>query len=324
MAIFSEVMSSVFSPVFDGASDGASQGILTLEEYLGTGAELSLTGHGAVDLAWFKNRDAVDFHLLFDTTRGATNYLQSNSAAVEATNAQSLKTFDADGVTIGTQAEINTNAENYIFWGFKKDEEAFDIVDYTGDGAPGHNIPHNLIVPPELIIDKDVNVGNTWRVFHKDLNAGVAPEDYLLQLSETAAEALSTTTWDSTAPTSSVFTVGDNSAVNANTRQYIAYLFASKAGVSKTGTYSGLDAGGNSVTGLGFSPRLLLGKASTAASDWFMFDSARGSTAMLFPNLSNSESGSTTVTFDSDGFTLTSGGGLTNSTGVEYIYLALA
>jgi len=88
--------------------------------YTGTGSSLAVTGAGfQPDFTWIKNRDAADFHVLTDAVRGATKYVQSNTDAAEVTNAESLKSFDSDGFTAGTQAEVNTNTEDFASWNWK-------------------------------------------------------------------------------------------------------------------------------------------------------------------------------------------------------------
>jgi hypothetical protein len=79
---------------------------------------------------------------------------------------------------------------------------------------------------------------------------------------------------------------------------------------------------------LGFRPRFILAKASSAVADWVIVDTARdtynGMQNQLFPNLSNAES-TGTVRFDalSNGFKLRVAGDPNNS-GVTYIYMAFA
>ena len=88
--------------------------------YTGTGSSLAVTGAGfQPDFTWIKNRVATDFHVLTDAVRGATKYLVSDTTAAEVTDTESLKSFDSDGFTVGTQAEVNTNTEDYVSWNWK-------------------------------------------------------------------------------------------------------------------------------------------------------------------------------------------------------------
>ena len=88
--------------------------------YTGTGSSNAQTGVGfQPDFTWIKNRDAADFHVLTDAVRGATKYLISDANTTETTNAESLKSFDSDGFTVGTQNEVNTNTEDFVSWNWK-------------------------------------------------------------------------------------------------------------------------------------------------------------------------------------------------------------
>jgi len=85
-----------------------------------TSSSNAITGVGfQPDFTWIKNRDAADFHILTDAVRGATKYLQSNATTAEVTSAESLKSFDSDGFTVGNMNEINTSPEDYVSWNWK-------------------------------------------------------------------------------------------------------------------------------------------------------------------------------------------------------------
>ena len=76
--------------------------------YTGTGSSLANTGVGfQPDITWLKSRSAATSHYLFDSVRGATKALFPDLTDAEAANAEYLKSFDADGFTVGTNAGIN-------------------------------------------------------------------------------------------------------------------------------------------------------------------------------------------------------------------------
>ena len=93
--------------------------------YEGTGAELSTgdTGVEALDFkpdfVWIKNRDTTDAHMLYDSVREATKDLHPSTADQESTTAETLKSFDANGFTLGTDVQVNTDNENYVAWCLK-------------------------------------------------------------------------------------------------------------------------------------------------------------------------------------------------------------
>ena len=99
-------------------------GYMAATTYTGTGASLGVTntvGSSSFqpDLVWIKSRSAATNNNLFDAIRGTTNYLISNSAAVNASNANTLTAFNSNGFTVGTDASsigVNVSAATYVGW----------------------------------------------------------------------------------------------------------------------------------------------------------------------------------------------------------------
>ena len=84
--------------------------------YTGTGSELSISSLDfSPDWVWVKQRSADASHFLYDSVRGATKSIRSNSTNAEATVSESLKSFDSNGFTLGTSAEPNTSSGTYEF-----------------------------------------------------------------------------------------------------------------------------------------------------------------------------------------------------------------
>ena len=111
---------------------------------------------------------------------------------------------------------------------------------------------------------------------------------------------------------------------------YVCYCWRAVAGVSAFGSYEGTD-GAKTVTGLGFTPRMLIIKDIDAAHSWFVYDSFRGSgtsgssdgKTVTIDNPATEETGSSGITFNSDGWTMNTTNG--NFNDVEtYIYMAWA
>ena len=84
----------------------------------GSGGTQSINVGIKPDLVWIKSRSGATAyeHLLFDTVRGATKYIKSNSDAVEQTNSSTLSSFDSNGFTLGSDNEINKSAHTYVDW----------------------------------------------------------------------------------------------------------------------------------------------------------------------------------------------------------------
>ncbi|NDA10477.1 MAG: hypothetical protein EBZ07_06485, partial [Verrucomicrobia bacterium] len=252
--------------------------------YTGTGASNSVSSLGfSPDLVWIKNRGAATSHAIYDTTRGTQKQLSSDTTGDEVTSSTGLTSFNSNGFTIGTGTLVNTSGTQYVAWAWdKSSQDGLDIISYTGNGA-NRTISHNLGVAPKMIIVKartTAGADQGWPVWH----ASIANTTYLT-LSTTSATATGTDYWNSTSPTSSVFSVGTNAAVNANNDTYISYLFAEIEGYSKFGSYTGNNSADGPFIWCGFRPRWMIIKRIDAnAKPWCIHDTGRD-----ISNVSNSE-----------------------------------
>ena len=282
------------------------------------------------DLVWIKSRTpGATNHALFDSTRGTTKYLSSDTTAAETTLAQSLTAFNADGFSLGTDTTlVNANANSYIAWQWRESITAgLDVVSYAGTGV-NRTVAHNLGVAPAMIIVKRSQTGATsnWQVRHASIAAANS-----IQLNIATSAASAPSVWASTTPTSSVFTVGTSTDVNASGVNYVAYCFAEIAGFSRFGSYTGNGLADGPFVFCGFRPRFLICKKRDGINEnWIMHDTSRNpdnvSSAQLQPNLFNSETSvNTQIDFISNGFKIRSTNGVNgNSTNEVYIFAAFA
>ena len=196
------------------------------------------------------------------------------------------------------------------------------MVAYTGDGTSSRSLNHNLGVAPELMIIKQRSAIRSWAVYSSATGTGK-----FLKLEDTAGVVTQSGIFD-TAPTSSVFTVDSNTYVNASGGTYIAYLFATLDGVSKVGSYTGTGSALTVDCGFSSGARFIMIKRTDAAAGWIVFDSARGIVAgadpYLYLNSSDAESSTDAIDPDSSGFIVNPAGGGLNTSGGEYIFLAIA
>ena len=294
--------------------------------YAGTDSSNARTGAGdQPDLVWIKARDGIDAHVIIDDVRGISNYLSSNSTNGELAIGSAFTSIDSDGFTVATNSgRTNDSNKDYVGWCLKKDPDMFDIVTYSGNGS-NQTIAHSLNTAAEMYIVKRTDTsGEKWFVYHKDLNGGTTPEDYNLKLNLSSAEANSSTTWNSTAPTSSVFSVGQAGETNSSGGTYVAYLFTSFAGACKVGVYTGTGSSGNSVS-TGFRPRFIMLKG-VGGQDWQIWDSQRGNTSLIDPSSISTEntSASNEIVDSASGFTVNGWSGNINSSSVDYVYVAFS
>jgi hypothetical protein len=300
--------------------------------WAGTSAPQSIVNlHLKPDLTWIKTRSITGNNVLYDSVRGATKKLGSDTTAAESTVADSLLAFLDDGFSLGASADgdVNYNGRTYVAWNWKESVTAgFDIVSYAGTGIVG-TIAHNLGVVPELMLVKRRDSATYgWAVYHKDSNA--SPASGYLELDNTAAFTADGTMWNSTLPSSSVFTIGTSAATNANGGSLIAYLFASKEGYSKVGKYTGNGSADGPFVYCGFKPRWLLVKRSSASgNNWVLVDAARAPydvrSAFLAPNSTQAEDTATTMfDFTANGFKARASHAAINNSGDTYIFAAFA
>jgi hypothetical protein len=271
--------------------------------YTGTGASQTITNN--IDLStksgmvWIKDRTSAYGGQIYDTVRGAGLRIGPyGTFAQQAYSALGLNAFTSTGFSLGadTSIGVNLSGDATVSWTFREQAKFFDIVTYTGTGS-NTTIAHSLGSVPGSIIVKRTDTAADWAVYHRSL----ANTQYLV-LNTTAAAATGATWWNSTTPTSSVFSVGTDASVNASGGTYVAYLFAHDAGgFGLTGTDNVISCGsfttngsGNATVSLGYEPQWLMFKASTTTQDWYILDSMRGMTSggieqTLRPNTSGAE-----------------------------------
>jgi hypothetical protein len=213
---------------------------------------------------------------------------------------------------------------NGVGWTFGRAPGFFDEVCYSGTGA-ATTVTHNLTAVPELMIIKARNSTFNWTVKR---NASL---DYaVLNSTQAFAGGFEAALWNSTEPTSSVFSLGTNASVNGSGYTYVAYLFATVAGVSKVGTYTGTGTTLQINCGFTAGSRFVLIKRTDSTGDWYVWDSARGIVAgndpYLFLNSTAAEvTGTDYVDTFASGFEISSTApAAINASGGSFIFLAIA
>jgi len=228
----------------------------------------------ATDLAVIKNRDQADDWKWVDTARGATQIITSASSNAESTDSNGVTSFVSNGFNVGTGANgYNDNAEAFVDYHFKEDPVAgFDIVLYAGTGTT-HAENHSLNAVPDMMIVKNRDFAGSWPVYHAFNTA--APETDTLVLNLLNASTDQAQIWGDTAPTASQFTVGTANVSNRSGDNMIAFLFSSKEGFSKFGSYTGTGTADGAFVYTGFRPAFVLCKSSDSTSDWHIYDDQR-------------------------------------------------
>ena len=212
----------------------------------------------------------------------------------------------------------------YVNWAFRRAPSFFDEVCYTGTGS-ARTVTHNLAAVPELMIVKSRSAaGNQWAVYAAPLG-----NTKVIYLNKTDATSSNQYVWNNTTPTSTVFTVSIAGAVNTSAATYVAYLFATCAGVSKVGSYTGTGAIQTINCGFTGGARFVMVKRTDAASGWYVYDTARGMVTgtdnLLEWDSTAAQVNINSVTTVSTGFQLTAENYVDiNTSGGTYIFLAIA
>jgi len=303
---------SVFSPIISSASAGTV-----------------LTTNFPIDLQIQSFRSTTGAHRVMDRLRGVSTNATAVGTGLATTN-ENAETSSTGTFSLGwdnTSFKMTTSFETTsgVFWNFQRAPSFFDEVCYTGTGV-ARTVTHNLAAVPELMIVKArSDAGTAWSVYSKSLTVN----QYILL--DSSAGFGTFNLWNATAPTSSVFSVSTYFYVNESAYTYVAYLFATCAGVSKVGSYTG-NAGYTVTVPCGFTAgvRFVLIKRTDSTGDWYVWDSARGiipsnDPYLLLNSTAAEVTGTDYVDTYSAGFEVTSTApAALNATGGTYIFLAIA
>jgi hypothetical protein len=318
--------------------------------YTGTGANATIVNSGAMqpDFVWVKVRSTTGTHVLTDSVRGANKQLFSNLINAEASATNKITGFTSTGFTLGADdgsgtGDANFSGSTYVGWQWRANGAAvtnnagsitssvsasttagFSIVTYTGNQAIA-TVGHGLSAAPKMIIIKNRSTSdNNWMVYTEPTGAS----NYL-RLNLTNAST-STSLWNNTAPTSSVFSLIADSDVNGSGANYVAYCWSEVPGFSKIGSYVGNGNADGTFVYTGFEPRYIMAKRTDTTANWTVYDTSRSPSNQvelhLRPNTNQADDTGTSEAIDilSNGFKLRGTSTQTNASGGTYVYMAFA
>ena len=330
--------------------------------YTGNGTSQSITGVGfSPDLVWMKERTALNSNQLVDSVRGVQKAVFSDLTLAEIDYGSThLSSFDSDGFTVENNPNINKSGGSFVAWNWRGSDSSavsntdgtitstvsanttsgFSVVTYTGNSTAGATVGHGLGVAPKMVIVKQRNSGGTsWTIWHASV-VSTWGASYTVFLESTSATLSIPSAFNSTAPSSTVFTLGTgggSTATNISGNTYVAYCFADVEGFSKFGSYTGNGSADGPFVYTGFRPAFVMAKRTDSTSDWFMLDNERpdfnviggGNGGQLAANQSYAESTLSTYAIAdllSNGFKVKHDMtyGYWNASGGTYIYMAFA
>ena len=321
-----------------------SSDYFTPKLYTGNGSTNTITGlNFQPDMTWLRARSGASGNEIYDAVRGATYRIYPNISDGGDALVQGLQAWTSDGFTVGSASGINTNSATFVSWNWKANGQGssntdgsinttytsasttsgFSISTYTGTGANA-TIGHGLGIAPKMILLKKTGATANWFVYHSTQGA-----TKYLHLNTTSAVDTASSVWNNTAPTSSVFSVGNSADVNASSGTYVAYCFAEKQGFSKFGSYTGNGNADGTFVYTGFTPSFFMIKEVETTGDWHIFFNNIATQqnpikGILYPNLTGADSDSLSVDFLANGVKHRTSGGGQNESGKTYIYMAFA
>jgi hypothetical protein len=357
LALCTQNLATELSPTIDDGS-----------QYFDTALHTGNNGSGRTftglnfqpDWIWGKVRDSSNYTpFSVDSSRGGDKFLTISSSATEDSGSHGeVSSFNSDGTTWIDGSNVTyprlyyndgsgsaLGGSTYVFWQWKANggstssntdgtitstvqantTAGFSIVTYTGTGSNA-TVGHGLGKALDMIIVKNRSAGGRgWVVWNNALAGNEA-----LELNATDAKITSATSWNSTVPTSSVFSVGTRVGTNESSQTFVAYCFADIEGYSKFGKYTGNGSTDGTFVYTGFRPAWVLYKKSSATENWHILDNKRDTlnpnSFGIDPNTTGAEANDANLQMDflSNGFKLRTSHGTANASGSTYIYMAFA
>ena len=305
----------------------------------------NITGVGfQPDMVWEKKRNEAGSHRIADSIRGATNVMFPDLTNAEASRPNEFQAFISDGFQIGSDSNFNGSSNTHVGWSWLAGGSAssnsdgsitssvsanttagFSIVSWTGTAANA-TVGHGLGQALDMVIVKNRDDADDWITWH---NAFAGTE--FIRLNLTNSKQTGATRWNSTIPTSSVFSLGSSNGSNGSSDDMIAYCFAEKKGYSKIGSYTGNGNADGPFIHTGFKPAWVMFKGSSfSGENWDMYDNKRETFNVMDTTLKADSNGGESsnslfnVDFLSNGIKLRNGHTGTNQSGSTYIYMAFA
>ncbi len=322
------------------------------QTYTGTGVSgLAITNDASAgdfkpDILWLSPRSNGDNKVFFDSVRGTTQRLKSNTTDAEDTDGTAQLTFETDGFDLDTtDVNFNGSGRTYVAWQWKttggtsssntdgnitstvsaNTTAGFSVLTYSGNGSDNQTIGHGLGIAPKMIWSRRRDTSGGWTSYHDAVGI-----NQVFYLNSTSIPTSNTEQYRAV-PTSSVYTVGVGGDINSSGGTYVSYVFAEVDGFSKISSYSGNGSTDGPFVYTGFKPSwLVIKRVSGGTGNWDIFDNKRDPInvvdAVLDADNNTAETTYSTIKLDflSNGFKIRGTQTNINNSGDTYIYMAFA
>jgi len=295
------------------------------------------------ELVWIKERNAAENHCLYDAMRGATLRYIPNSTADDDTLSDGLTAFTANGFSVGANDSSNTNTHTYVAFCWNGGSAAvaetagtinssvranttagFSNLSYTGNATAGATVEHGLNAVPQWMIIK--RTSDNWIVYHHKTSS--SPEDDYYEWQGSGGKSTSGAfMWNNTLPTSTLFTLYSDGAVNASSTTIYWWGWSGVEGFSKFGNYTGNGAADGPFVFTGFKPAFVMVKSGGHWIIWHnKVEGYNPTRTALLSNATNAEEAldGWAVDLYSNGFKLRGTDASANESGSNFIYMAFA
>ena len=295
------------------------------------------------DFLWIKSRTGTTVfdHVAGNVASGSGKYLKPNTTDAEVSDSNVINTFNTNGFSIGGATFVSEGGRGYVAWGWKgagstssntdgsitstvsvNTTSGFSVVKVSKPNTNTATIGHGLGTTPKFIIGKDLDTADNWTCYHESLGNGKG-----IYLNSSNAETSASTFWNSTSPTSSVFSIGSDNTWNSPS--ILFYCFAEKKGFSKFGSYVGNGSTDGTFVYTGFKPAFVIQKNISYTSNWILYDNKRDvdnvADKILIPNTNSAEASACDVDLLSNGFKFRAvNNASSNWSGNTFIYMAFA
>jgi len=321
--------------------------------YTGNGTGQTISGVGfQPDWTWNKNRDATDFHIVQDSSRGAGKEIFPNDDADEETYSTSITSWNTDGFVLGSREPINANGEDYVSWNWKANggtttsdstgsltvsrqtssEAQFSIITGTTSNVQANDhtetFGHGLSGTPDFILLKPRSLDNSlWSVW----TSAVAINDVQGLVWNNNNGLFTNSSYRTIQVTSTLVKIG-RQAVENNSTTFVCYAFKEVEGYSKFGSYESNNNADGTFVYTNFRPAFLMTKdIDRNAMSWIIYDNKRDTFNEMNNNLNIGTSAEpyhasgSSIDFLSNGFKFRDGSSSWNNYSTEtYIYMAFA
>lgn len=259
--------------------------------YEGDGnATQAITGVGFEPCAVIvKNADGGDYGVIRIAGMAAT---YSKKFSISAYVTDCIRSFDADGFTVGDDDCVNTNGDTYYYQAWKAQVGAVNYGTYDGDGTDDREITGAGFRPAVVFLTGNTTEHPVYRASTFGVDESKQPS--LSQVFQ--ADMIQSFSGDG-------FQIGSHNAVNKATPITYHWLaLRAIAGMLNVGTYVATGVDSKPITGIGFEPTYVIICTNQALYGVHRNATIPGDSTQWFRGASNSAD--YIESLDSDGFTI--------------------